>query len=64
MLKGTARVQVTVEVYAGVWGADCTVDQIHKQASRDAVEKVKNLVNSISARVVGEPKVTAIIVDE
>jgi hypothetical protein len=44
------------------WGSSCTVDQIYKQAIQSALERVHALVHN-GARVIGDPKVTMILVD-
>lgn len=36
-LKAVARVQVTVELDAGIWGEDCSIDQLYRQAAASAV---------------------------
>lgn len=70
-----ARVVVTVEIpLPDKWGADCSLDQIQKQAKDGAENALRNgLVLSYlqcgrdpktEATIVGEPRVTAILVDE
>jgi len=74
-IKATSRVTVTVEIdTGGSWGADCTVEQVQKQAADSArAALMKGLVldlNSMgkdtktTARIVGEPKILAILVEE
>ena len=59
-VKGSARVQVTVEVTAGTWGDDCSIGQLYRQAEKDARDQIENACrmsgNSfrfISAKVIG-----------
>jgi len=74
-IRATSRVTVTVEIdTGGSWGADCTVEQVQKQAADSArAALMKGLVldlNSMgkdtktTARIVGEPKILAILVEE
>lgn len=63
---GKATVQITVEVSMdSVWGDDCSVGQIFKQASREAVDKLtRNLhndPNNAPFRIVGTPIVSGIV---
>jgi hypothetical protein len=62
-IAATARIQVTVEVTAGHWGADCNLEQIYRQAAVDAVKTVERLLGS-EGRIVGEPRVTAVLVEQ
>ncbi len=74
-VKATSRVQVTVEIdTGGSWGAECTVEQIQKQAT-DAARSalMKGLVLDLqkmgsdtktTARIMSEPKVIAVLVEE
>lgn len=60
-IQATARVQITVEVTAGVWGDDCTAAQVFDQAAREAINAVQVAIQSRgNMRVTGEPKVTAV----
>lgn len=61
-VEAHARVSLTVEVIAGTWGEDCKLDQLYAQAAREAAQKVQNLLKG-EARVIGEPKVVAIIAE-
>lgn len=72
-VQARARVLLTLEVdLSGRWGSDCTVGQVHDQAGREAVDKVFRLVKGGTVdtdrrkeiRLVGDPKVTAILVDQ
>lgn len=60
------RVRLEIEVDVGSsWGGDRTVAQIYKQAEEEALGHVRGLSDRSNhparLRVVGEPKVTAII---
>lgn len=61
-----ARATVTIEfdVDGGGWGTDCSVGQVHSQASRGATEAVQRLIldHLPGARVIGFPRIDAIIV--
>lgn len=66
-IQAKARVQITVEVDAGApWGADCTIDQMYKQAAESART---NLINAIKPgersilTILGEPKIIGIITE-
>jgi len=72
-VQARARVLLTLEVdLSGRWGSDCTVGQVHDQAGREAVDKVFRLVKGGTVdtdprkevRLVGTPRVTAVLVDE
>ena len=60
--KAVARITVTVEVSAGVWGGDCGIDQLYRQAASDALAKVSRLIGA-EGRVY-DPKVVGIITEE
>ena len=61
-VRATARIQVTVELTAGVWGQDCPMDQVYRQAKEDALSKIHKEIPN--ARIVGTPRVTAVLVEE
>lgn len=66
-LRARARVLVTLEIsdIGGTWGGDCPTDQVFRQASESAIGLLRNgLANKADWRVVGEPKVTAILAEE
>jgi hypothetical protein len=74
-IRATSRVTVTVEIdTGGSWDSNCTVEQIHRQAAIAArAALMKGLVidlttigqdNKTTARLVGDPKVLAIFVEE
>lgn len=62
VLACSARIQVTVEVDVGSWGSDCQLDQIYRQAAREALAKVSRLIGSQGR--VSNPKVLAVMVPE
>lgn len=63
-----ARVKLEVEVPSGSsWGPDCTMAQIQKQAIEGAISTLERaLVKEYGggARLVGKPKVTAVLASE
>jgi hypothetical protein len=73
-VQAVARVQITVEFMVdGAWGGDFPIEKIHEQARESAVNvlmrglaidglTVKN-GSKTQAHVVGQPKVTAILVE-
>lgn len=59
----TARIQVTVTLRSTQpWGADCTVDQVYRQAASEALARVSQLIGN--AGTVSDPKVLAIMTEE
>ena len=66
----TARVKVTIEFVGigGAWDESVTMAQVRKQASDDALHSTRNMVQDSrfgqGARIVGEPQVTAVLVDD
>lgn len=59
-----ATIQLTVEVsIPDRWGGDCPLDQVFRQAASEALAKVSRLLGP-AARVVGEPRVTAVLTEE
>ena len=63
-VHATARVTVRVEIHlTQPWGKEATLTEIHKTASRQALETLQRLLGGgMEARIVGEPEVTAILV--
>lgn len=66
-IQAKARVQMTVEVDAGApWGAECTIEQMYKQAADSART---NLINALKpgehgrVSIVGEPKIIGILTE-
>lgn len=65
-----ARATVTMHVQVDIeqkWGSDCSVSQVHDQASREAVARLsaalRGNLNSRQFRICGEPLVTAVSMD-
>lgn len=46
--KATVRIVVDIEV-SGVWGEECTMKQVHKQAISEAEQTLGNLLSNIPA---------------
>lgn len=62
-VQARARVQLTIEVeVTDRWGADCPAGQVYKQARESAIAAVQKLGEG-KVRVLGEPRVTAILAD-
>jgi hypothetical protein len=62
-----ARVTITLEIpVASVWGPTCNMKQISEQAITDVKGMLRNSKNSMmyGARIIGDPKVTAILATE
>ena len=58
-----ARVRLTVEVLSNApWDPTCALSQIFSQAGREATEELQRLTQTKGFRIVGEPKVEAVIV--
>lgn len=56
---------ITLDVVVpDVWGADCPMDQIWRQARESAIAILANGLGPGPIPVVGEPKVTAVLVEE
>ena len=71
-----ARVQVTVEIPCSSWGADCTVEQVLKQAGEEAVGRLRRAFDRASGvgdgtivnearswRIVGDPRVVVVLAE-
>lgn len=57
-MKTTARVRVTLDVYAGsAWNPDCTAKQIVEQASQESVRRIYEALKSSDCKIVGKPVV-------
>ena len=61
--RTTALVQVTVEVPAGSWGTGCELSQVYKQASDEAVGKLRRLFKEERIRIVGVASIKAVTTD-
>ena len=58
----TATVLVTLRVnLTQPWGSECTLEQVYKQAAREAIEKVQVRNQRLDTEIVGEPKVSVVI---
>lgn len=70
LVRASASVTMTIRVNdCGVWGSECDVAQVHRQAKREALERVgRDLFDSFGRKVkfqiIGEPKVTSVLVEE
>lgn len=65
-LVTTATVEVTLAVPTSVWGAECTAEQITRQAKDEAVIIVRNLVgmSAKNIRILDDPRVKAVSFEE
>lgn len=64
-VRAQATVRIEIELTASAWGSECQINQIYAQAAREAVERVQQRFQRDSdLRIVGTPKVTAIICPE
>jgi len=65
--KVTARVILTLEIdVADTWGEDCSIKQIHDQATQTAVGMIRQIQDKNPpwmrmVRVIGTPKIDAVI---
>lgn len=63
-MKASAQIQVTLQVAINdQWGDGTDIAQIREQAVRSALEKLRDITRN-SARVVGDPKVTIVLVED
>lgn len=64
----SARVKVELEIAVGSkWGADCSIEQIHKQAENEAVGIIRHLCEQAQERrvtIIGTPNISAVIVNK
>lgn len=64
-VQARTRVRVTVEVSAGVYGADTTAEFMLRQAAREGADHVRMLLSADrTAVLLGEPEVTIVLVEE
>lgn len=65
-VQASARVQVTIEVEASLWGGDCSIDQLYKQAGESAIGAIRNACQKSNQRftLIGEPKVIGVITEQ
>lgn len=61
--KTHALVQITVEVPAGSWGTGCELSQVYKQASEEALGKLRRVFKEERIRIVGVASIKAITTD-
>lgn len=59
-------VRILVEVRTSdTWGAECTIEQIHRQAVEAATNRLKrNIDSSTGIKLVGEPEVLTVTMQE
>ena len=59
--------QITVEIEESVWGEDCSIGQLYKQAGDGGVAKLRKIISDANAHskaaIIGEPKVIGIITE-
>ncbi|KFK93583.1 MULTISPECIES: hypothetical protein [unclassified Serratia (in: enterobacteria)] len=59
-----ATVKLTVELSSlGCWGPDCQIDQVYRQALREAEGKLRRLFEGQNIRIIGSAQVQAITTD-
>ena len=68
-ITASARIQVTLDIvcHDGVWGEECSIGQLQKQAAESALDQLRNLFsnnNIHNITVIGTHKVTGIITQE
>lgn len=69
-VQASAIVTLTIEIVVpDVWGGDCSLDQVQRQASdsaigvlRRAMPKEFNQYNTGSVRLIGNPEVASVLV--
>ena len=66
--SATARIKLTLEIdVRSMWGGDCQVSQVWEQAKKETLamldEKLNKAISLGSVRVIGEPKIIAILVE-
>ena len=68
LVRANASVTLTIRVEnCGAWGSECEISQVHKQAKDAAIDRVRRAFAHSSfgtVTLVGEPKVTSVIVEE
>lgn len=64
-VQAVAKVQVTVEVVESIWGHDCSIGQLYRQAATGGVERVQKLFKEQGGfRIIGEPKVIGVLTED
>lgn len=58
-----AKVQMTVEVESELWGEDCPLAQVYKQAADDGLGKIQKALAETKGQItmIGVPKIIAIL---
>lgn len=56
-LSACVRATVTVEFSVGSWNAATSFHDLHEQVSREAAQKVRNLMGQ-GARIIGDPEIS------
>ncbi len=60
-----ARATLTIEMRnLGSWGHDCPLEQIFKQASKSAEDRIRNTFKPTDVQIIGDIKITAIMVED
>lgn len=65
-MHAKARIQITVEIEAASpWGEECSIGQLHTQAANEAKAFLMGKLATVipGARIIGEPKVIAVIME-
>jgi len=63
-VKAVAHVEVSLEItLPDIWGTDCTLSQVYKQAEDSAINIVSQQIaaSTRNMRISGKPKVTAVL---
>lgn len=64
-VRATAIVAMNLRVpVPDVWGPECPIEQVHRQAVRSALDIIKSGRFSLGELVVGDPVVTQVLVEE
>lgn len=66
-VSARARVTVTLEIeVTDSWGTDCTVQQVHQQATESALGVIRRVKDRgyVDYRIIGEPTVLTVIVEQ
>jgi hypothetical protein len=68
-IVANARVKVMLDINCkgGVWGEECSIGQLQKQAAESALQQLNHMFQEQKAyniSIVGEPEVTGIITKE
>lgn len=64
-ISGKARITLSIEVVlSSTWDGDCTLQQIHDQAKREALEVVRRACEEEDIEILGEPRFVTFIGEE